>query len=117
MNGAISVEVTLSEPSKNLIATDFAVTNASVSNFQGSGLNYTLTLTPTANGAFTAKINGGKFTDFAGNGNAASNTLSRSNGEPAGTIGVLGPTRMDYPGSMVAVRAVARYVSRILDEA
>ena len=26
------------------------------------------------------------------------------------------PTRMDYPGSMAAVRAVARYVSRILDE-
>ncbi len=29
----------------------------------------------------------------------------------------VGPTRMDYPGSMAAVRAVARYVSRILDEA
>ena len=34
-----------------------------------------------------------------------------------GSLGVVGPTRMDYPGSMVAVRAVARYVSRILDEA
>ena len=33
------------------------------------------------------------------------------------TLGVVGPTRMDYPGSMAAVRAVARYVSRILDEA
>jgi heat-inducible transcriptional repressor len=32
------------------------------------------------------------------------------------TLGVVGPTRMDYPGSMAAVRAVARYVSRILDE-
>jgi heat-inducible transcriptional repressor len=29
-------------------------------------------------------------------------------------IGVLGPTRMDYPTSMAAVRAVARYLSRIL---
>ncbi|GAA4372357.1 heat-inducible transcriptional repressor HrcA [Paeniglutamicibacter cryotolerans] len=29
-------------------------------------------------------------------------------------IGVLGPTRMDYPASMAAVRAVARYLSRIL---
>lgn len=36
---------------------------------------------------------------------------------PLGTLGVVGPTRMDYPGSMAAVRAVARYVSRILDEA
>lgn len=29
-------------------------------------------------------------------------------------VGVLGPTRMDYPTSMAAVRAVARYLSRIL---
>ncbi len=33
------------------------------------------------------------------------------------SLGILGPTRMDYPGTMAAVRAVARYVSRILDEA
>jgi heat-inducible transcriptional repressor len=37
--------------------------------------------------------------------------------DPLATLGVVGPTRMDYPGSMAAVRAVARYVSRILDEA
>ena len=33
-----------------------------------------------------------------------------------GSLGVVGPTRIDYPGYMAAVRAVARYVSRILDE-
>ncbi len=32
-------------------------------------------------------------------------------------LGIVGPTRMDYPGTMAAVRAVARYVTRILDEA
>lgn len=32
------------------------------------------------------------------------------------SLGVVGPTRMDYPGTMAAVRAVARYLSRILDE-
>jgi heat-inducible transcriptional repressor len=31
-------------------------------------------------------------------------------------LGVLGPTRMDYPGTMGAVRAVARYVGQILAE-
>nr|WP_216607692.1 heat-inducible transcriptional repressor HrcA [Arthrobacter sp. 260] len=31
-------------------------------------------------------------------------------------VGVLGPTRMDYPTSMSAVRAVARYLSRILTD-
>lgn len=34
----------------------------------------------------------------------------------AGALGVVGPTRMDYPGSMAAVRAVANYVSGILEE-
>ena len=37
--------------------------------------------------------------------------------EALATLGIVGPTRMDYAGSMAAVRAVARYVSRILDEA
>jgi heat-inducible transcriptional repressor len=32
-------------------------------------------------------------------------------------LGVLGPTRMDYPGTMGAVSAVARYVGHILDQA
>ncbi|MGZ8736440.1 MAG: heat-inducible transcriptional repressor HrcA [Nocardioides sp.] len=36
--------------------------------------------------------------------------------EALATLGIVGPTRMDYPGSMASVRAVARYVSRILDE-
>ena len=31
-------------------------------------------------------------------------------------LGVLGPTRMDYPGMMGAVTAVAAYVGRILAE-
>ncbi|MBT0770828.1 heat-inducible transcriptional repressor HrcA [Kineosporia sp. J2-2] len=37
-----------------------------------------------------------------------------SQGEVVARLGVLGPTRMDYPNTMAAVRAVARYVSRIL---
>jgi heat-inducible transcriptional repressor len=40
---------------------------------------------------------------------------SSSRGELA-RVGVLGPTRMDYPNNMAAVRAVARYLSRLLGE-
>jgi heat-inducible transcriptional repressor len=36
--------------------------------------------------------------------------------EALAALGIVGPTRMDYPGTMAAVRAVARYVGRILDE-
>ncbi|MGG5171318.1 heat-inducible transcriptional repressor HrcA [Pseudarthrobacter sp. J1738] len=34
--------------------------------------------------------------------------------EAVSKVGVLGPTRMDYPTTMAAVRAVARYLSKIL---
>lgn len=37
-----------------------------------------------------------------------------SEGQPLARIGSLGPTRMDYAGTMASVRAVARYLSRIL---
>jgi heat-inducible transcriptional repressor len=32
------------------------------------------------------------------------------------SLGIVGPTRMDYPGAMGAVRAVARYVGQVLAE-
>jgi heat-inducible transcriptional repressor len=32
------------------------------------------------------------------------------------TLGIVGPTRMDYPSTMASVRAVARYVGRFLAE-
>ena len=31
-------------------------------------------------------------------------------------LGVLGPTRMDYPSNLAAVRAVAHYLTRLLEE-
>jgi heat-inducible transcriptional repressor len=39
-----------------------------------------------------------------------------SGNEALATLGIVGPTRMDYPGTMATVRAVAHYVSKILDE-
>ena len=35
---------------------------------------------------------------------------------PLGALGIIGPTRMDYAGSMAAVAAVARYVGRYISE-
>jgi heat-inducible transcriptional repressor len=37
-------------------------------------------------------------------------------GDVAGSIGVIGPTRMDYLRAMAAVQAVARYLGDVLDE-
>lgn len=36
--------------------------------------------------------------------------------ETFGTLGIVGPTRMDYPGTMGSVRAVARYLSQIIEQ-
>jgi len=43
----------------------------------------------------------------------ASNYLSSSG---TARVGVMGPTRMDYPSNLAAARAVARYLSRMLEE-
>jgi heat-inducible transcriptional repressor len=40
---------------------------------------------------------------------------SASGGEVS-KLGVIGPTRMDYSNNIAAVRAVARYLSRLLGE-
>jgi heat-inducible transcriptional repressor len=39
-----------------------------------------------------------------------------SDSAPLGALGVIGPTRMDYAGSIAAVSAVARYVGRYMNE-
>ncbi len=39
-----------------------------------------------------------------------------SESTPLGALGVIGPTRMDYAGSIAAVSAVARYVGRYMNE-
>jgi len=76
--GAITVDVVLSEVSTDFIDTDINPTNASVSGFSGSGTSYSFTLTPLTDGAFSAQVNAGTFSDAVGNTNtAASNILSR----------------------------------------
>ncbi|MEG3616639.1 MULTISPECIES: heat-inducible transcriptional repressor HrcA [Isoptericola] len=37
-----------------------------------------------------------------------------SDGDTVASLGSIGPTRMDYPGTIASVRAVARYLSRVL---
>lgn len=40
----------------------------------------------------------------------------QSGSDSSATLGVVGPTRMDYSGNMTAIRAVARYLSRLLGQ-
>ncbi len=69
----------------------------------------------TASGALTVRIGAeGPYEELSSTSVIATGYGPRD--EALATLGVVGPTRMDYPGTMGAVRAVARYVSRILDE-
>jgi heat-inducible transcriptional repressor len=43
-------------------------------------------------------------------------TSYQSGHQQTATLGVIGPTRMDYSSNMTAVRAVARYLSRLLGD-
>jgi len=70
-------------PTTDLVADDFTVNNATLSNFSGSGQNYTATLTPTdpgSSGEFLAacsiSLSADVFTDPNGNGNIASSAYT-----------------------------------------
>ena len=66
-------------------------------------------------GSVTVRI--GSENEFLGLHSTSLVTTSYGAGEQAlARLGVLGPTRMDYPTAMGAVRAVARYVGQILAE-
>lgn len=86
----ISITITFSEAITGLATGDFTLSNASVSNLTTSdNITWTATLTPSSGGAFTAEIQANRVTDLTGNGNVASNQLSRTYQVPAG--GSTGP--------------------------
>jgi heat-inducible transcriptional repressor len=67
--------------------------------------------------ARTVRVSIGGENDIAGLQSASIVTTGYGIAEtPLAGLGVLGPTRMDYPGTIGAVRAVARYVGQILAE-
>lgn len=49
-------------------------------------------------------------------GTAVVSTGYGASGTVFGGVGVLGPTRMDYPGTIASVAAVAKYVGEVLEE-
>jgi len=65
----IPVTVTFSESVDDFEEGDVAATNGTVSNFSGSGTDYSFELTPTAQGTVTAEIVADVAHDAAGNGN------------------------------------------------
>ncbi|HVY35718.1 MAG TPA: polysaccharide deacetylase family protein, partial [Candidatus Paceibacterota bacterium] len=72
----IHVTATFSEDVTGFEATDVAVTNGTVENFDGSGSVYTFDVVPTDDGEVTVNVPENISIDIAGGNNTASNTLS-----------------------------------------
>ncbi|WP_449419453.1 DUF4347 domain-containing protein [Phormidium nigroviride] len=78
VTGTFSVAATFTEASGNVLGfdvTDLTIGNGTISNFAGSGVNYTFDIKPTADGPVTIDVAAGKATDAASNGNTAAPTL------------------------------------------
>ena len=70
-HSSLSVTFTLSEVATDFVVGDVTLVNGALTNFTGSGMVYTATFTPSANGATTMNIAVEKFTDPASNDNIA----------------------------------------------
>ncbi|WP_395745181.1 Ig-like domain-containing protein [Prosthecobacter sp.] len=80
------VTATFSEAVTGLLASEFTVTNGSVTALSSTGVVYSATITPATSGAVTVKLPAGMAQDAAGNLNTASNTLSVTYTPGAGQV-------------------------------
>jgi Domain of unknown function (DUF4347)/Bacterial Ig-like domain/RTX calcium-binding nonapeptide repeat (4 copies) len=77
VNGLFSVTAAFSETVSNFVVADVVVTNGTVSNFTGSGSNYSFDITPTGNGTVTVNVPASVAQDVADNNNTAATPLMR----------------------------------------
>lgn len=75
-NGPFSVSVSLGESVTTFGSASVSLTNATLSNFAGSGDAYSFTLTAVADGPVSAVVSDLEFSDTAGNPNDASNVFN-----------------------------------------
>ena len=70
-DATLTVTFTSSASTSDFVVGDVTVSGGSLSSFSGSGITYTATFTPTADGATTIDVAAGAFTDASGYSNAA----------------------------------------------
>ncbi|ACJ30122.1 Glycosyl hydrolase, BNR repeat protein [Shewanella piezotolerans WP3] len=76
INAAFTATFSFSEVVTGFVMTDISASNATVSNFTGSGTTYSATITPAAAGSVTVDVAAGVAKDVADNGNTAATQLS-----------------------------------------
>ena len=91
-NIPILFTITFNEPASGLTTGGITLTNGTMGALSGSGAGpYTLTVTPTALGAVTCKVNAGAVVDALGNSGGVSNTMSITYDTVGPTCTVTGP--------------------------
>ncbi|MEL6863915.1 MAG: Ig-like domain-containing protein [Bacteroidota bacterium] len=76
VSGAFSVDINFSEAVMGFALEDVVVVNGTAISLNGSGTNYSVGISPTAEGTVTIYILASQLTDLAGNGNLGSNWLN-----------------------------------------
>ncbi len=100
--GAFEVSVEFSESVTGLTVSGFDVTNGTASGLTGSGTDYSVTITPAADGDVTVSVAADAAEDDAGNGNSASSSLTRSADITAPSV-ALSTTQSDPVSGSVSV--------------
>ncbi len=74
----IVVQVSTNESVSGFTQSDIVTENGNISNFTGTGANYSFSLTPSGQGVTTAEVPSSAFSDAAGNTNTVNPKLSRT---------------------------------------
>ncbi|KYG80374.1 hypothetical protein AWW67_09340 [Roseivirga seohaensis] len=88
ISGAFNVAITFSESVTGFVIGDLTVVNGTASNFAGSGITYTATITPSADGVVTVDVAAGVAQDAASNTNTVGTQFSITNDETKPTVTV-----------------------------
>ena len=90
INAAFTATITFSEDVTGFDVSDIAATNASLSNFAGSGSVYSVLVTPSADGAVTLDVASAVAIDVANNSNTAASQLTANFDGSLPTVAITG---------------------------
>lgn len=109
--GAFTLSVTFTETVSGLALDDFTVENGAASDLAGSGQDYTVLITPAADGDVTVSLAAGAAVDAAGNGSAASQDFSILNDETGPTVVLASDVTLPVTGSFTLTVTFSEAVS------
>ncbi|MCE7996350.1 MAG: hypothetical protein HEP71_30505, partial [Roseivirga sp.] len=90
-SGAFDIIITFTEEVTDFEISDLIVGNGTADNFAGSGAEYSVTITPVADGLVTIDIPAGAGQDAATNDNTAATQFTIENDETAPEVSISGP--------------------------